>query len=97
MSPRRRRTPVRTEQRREWLRRIEEGAELPPQIAISAGVDVRTVRKHIAMAKQEREVSEAKVLILRNAMELHYRDLQGYLGKISSQDCRESQCQTGAG
>jgi hypothetical protein len=85
MSRRTRRSPIRPEQRREWLQRIEEGGELPPQIANSANVDVRTIRKHLAMAKQEREAREAKVLVLRNAMELHYSDLLKFVEKLNSQ------------
>lgn len=65
---------ITTEQRQEWLRRYEAG-ESPPQIAKSAKVDVRTVRRHIEEARQEREVKEARLTVLRNALEQHYADL----------------------
>lgn len=65
---------IKPEQKLDWLRRYEDG-ESPPKIAENDKVDVRTVRKHIEMAKQEREVKEARSVVLRNALELHYRDL----------------------
>jgi len=61
-------------QRREWLRRYESG-ESPAAIAKTDHFDVRTVRKHIALAKMESEGHEARTLVLRNALEEHYRDL----------------------
>ena len=74
MAKRIRKPAIKPEQRLDWLRRYEDG-ESPPKIAENDKVDVRTVRKHIEMAKQEREVKEARSMVLRNALELHYRDL----------------------
>jgi hypothetical protein len=65
---------IKPEQRLDWLRRCDDG-ESPPKIAENDKVDVRTVRKHIELAKQEREAKEARSVVLRNALELHYRDL----------------------
>ncbi len=65
------------EQRLDWLRRYEDG-DSPPSIANKDQVDVRTVRKHIELAKQEREVKEARSMVLRNALERHYQDLCDY-------------------
>jgi hypothetical protein len=76
--------PVQLEQRQSWLERYELG-ESPPQIAGSDGFDVRTVRKHIEVAKQEREVKDARSMVLRNALERHYADLCGYAEKLSAQ------------
>ena len=70
-----RKPPVKPEVRRAWLRRYEEDGESPPQIAAADSFDVRTVRKQIEMARQEREVREARSTVLRNAVENHYRDL----------------------
>ena len=70
-----RKPPVKPEVRRAWLRRYEEDGESPPQIAAADKFDVRTVRKQIELARQEREVREARSTVLRNAMESHYRDL----------------------
>jgi hypothetical protein len=70
--------PVPVELRRDWLRRHEENNESPPQIAAKDGFDVRTVRKHLDLAKDEREVHEARSNVLRNAMEHHYQDLLNY-------------------
>lgn len=74
MSQRIKKPAIKPEQRLDWLRRYEDG-ESPPKIAENDKVDVRTVRKHIEMAKQEKEVKEARSVVLRNALELHYRDL----------------------
>ncbi|MFC1930267.1 hypothetical protein ACFLW6_05405, partial [Chloroflexota bacterium] len=40
--------------------------------------DVRTVRKQIDLAKQEREAREARSVVLRNALERHYDDLRKF-------------------
>jgi len=70
-----RKPPVKPEMRRAWLRRYEEDGESPPQIAAADSFDVRTVRKQIELARQEREVRETRSTVLRNAVESHYRDL----------------------
>ena len=72
-------------QHRDWLRRVEEAGESPPQIAKTDGYDVRTVRKHIDLARQERELREARSMVLRRALEEHYRDLVALVGRIDSQ------------
>jgi len=77
-----RKPPVKPEVRRAWLRRYEEDGESPPQIAAVDSFDVRTVRKQIEMARQEREVREARSMVLRNAMESHYRDLCKFAEKL---------------
>lgn len=75
MGRRSRKPPVKPEVRRAWLKRYEEDGESPPQIAAADSFDVRTVRKQIELARQEREVREARSTVLRNAVESHYRDL----------------------
>jgi len=75
MGRRIKKTPAKPELRRKWLKRLEEDGESPPQIAAADGFDVRTVRKQIEQARQEREVREARSMVLRNAMESHYHDL----------------------
>ena len=72
------------EQRKDWLERYELG-ESPPKIAKKDGFDVRTVRTHIEMAKEERELKEARSTVLRNALELHYADLCGFSERLQSQ------------
>ena len=84
MAKRIKKPAVDLEQRQEWLKRCEVG-ESPPQIAKSDGFDVRTVRKHIELAKQEREVKEARFMVLRNALESHYADLCEYAEKLTAQ------------
>ena len=67
---------------RQWLRRFEEYGESPPQIARADHYDVRTVRKQIESARQEREAREARSLVLRQALEHHYADLVVFAQKV---------------
>lgn len=76
------------EQRLDWLRRYEDG-QSPPSIANKDQVDVRTVRKHIELAKQETEVKEARSMVLRNALERHYQDLCDYARTLATYPPRE--------
>ena len=75
---------IRPDQRFDWLSRYENG-ESPPKIAKKDKVDVRTVRKHIELAKQEMEVKEARSMVLRNALERHYEDLCDYARTLGGQ------------
>ncbi|MBA7678638.1 hypothetical protein ES703_86916 [subsurface metagenome] len=75
---------VKTETRLEWLKRYEQG-ETPPQIAERDDFDVRTVRKHVELARLERDVRQARSEVLRNALEDHYRDLLETVQNIEKQ------------
>ncbi len=72
---------VKPEQGRDWLERSESG-ESVPHIADDDGYDVRTIRKHIELAKQEREVATARAAVLRNALQQHYGDLRGFAERL---------------
>ena len=85
MGKRIKKPPIRPEVRRDWLRRNEESGESPPQIATQDKYDVRTVRKQIDLAKQEREVREARLQVLREAMQNHYNDLLKFTEKLNSE------------
>ncbi len=85
MVKRTRKPPIKPEVRRDWLRRNEESGESPPQIAAKDRFDVRTVRKQIDMAKQEREVREARSTVLRDALERHYEDLRKFADGLNSE------------
>lgn len=82
---RRRKPPVKPEKRKEWLKRFEEDGESPPQIAKADGYDVRTVRKQIDVARQDREAREARFVVLRQALEKHYGDLVSFAEKLDSE------------
>jgi len=77
--------PVRPELARSWLRRYESDGESVPQIARADSYDVRTVRRHLDLIRQEREVREAKQSVLRQAMEKHYVDLCSFTEKLKAQ------------
>jgi len=83
MAKRIKKPPITPEQRREWLKRHDQG-EKPPKIADTDDVDVRTVRLHLNKALEEREIKEARTMVLRNALELHYADLCSFAEKLDS-------------
>jgi len=84
MAKRSKKGDVKPEQRKEWLRRIEQDGEYPPQIAKTSGYDVRTVRKQIDLAREERERREARLMVLRDALSEHYRDLCLFSERLNS-------------
>jgi hypothetical protein len=90
MTRRIKKPPVKPETRREWLDRVEKG-ETPPQIAESDEFDVRTVRKHVELARLERDVQQARSAVLRDALESHYRDLMETARNIENQVFGEAQ------
>jgi hypothetical protein len=89
MAKRIKKPAVKPEKRLEWLKRSELG-ETPPQIAEADSVDVRTVRKHVELARMERDVKEARSAVLRDALEAHYRDLLDTVRDIQSRIAAES-------
>ena len=80
-----RKPTVPPEKRREWLRRLEQGGESPPEIAKADGYDVRTVRKFLEQEQQDREMREARGAVLRNALERHYADLCNFAAKLNGE------------
>jgi len=74
---------VTPEQRKNWLERYEKN-ESVPKIAEADGYDERTVRRHIELARQQRETEEARSAVLRNALERHYKDLCGFAESLNS-------------
>lgn len=81
--------PVEPEVRKKWLERFERDGESARQIATKDGFDVRTVRKHVQLAQQEREIRKARLTVLRNAIERHYGDLCQFAGKLDAEITRE--------
>jgi uncharacterized protein (UPF0335 family) len=75
---------VKPETRKLWLKRFEEDGESAPQIAKADGYDVRTVRKQIDLARQEREAREARFAVLRSALERHHADLVSFAQKLDA-------------
>lgn len=83
--PKAKKPSVTPDRRRDWLRRYEVEAETPPAIAKKDSYDVRTVRKQIELARQEKDIREAKLTVLRDAMVNHYQDLCKLAGDINSE------------
>ncbi|MGD0857231.1 MAG: hypothetical protein ABSA18_15760 [Dehalococcoidia bacterium] len=88
MAKRKKKPIVKLEQRREWLRRHDAGESIP-DIAKSEFYDVRTVRRHVEAGQQERERLNARVTVLKDALERHYRDLCNFAQKIEAEVMRE--------
>ena len=74
---------VKPEQRQNWLERNEKG-ESVPRIAESDDYDERTIRRHIELARQQREAEEARSAVLRNALERHYEDICNFTERLNS-------------
>ena len=91
MAKRIKKPPVKPEKRLEWLHRVEKEGETLTHIAESDDFDLRTVRKHIEIARLERDVRKARSEVLRDALEGHYRDLLDTVRNIEKQVFGESQ------
>lgn len=74
MKKRTRQPGIAPEQEQDWLKRSDTG-ESAVQIADRDDKDPRTVRTHIEHARQLRELSEARGVVLREALERHYADM----------------------
>jgi len=85
MAKRIKKPAVRPELARQWLRRYEEDGESPPQIAKADGYDVRTVRKQLEKMNRERELREARQVVLRQALESHYVDICSFAEKLRAE------------
>jgi len=70
-----RKLSVTPETRKKWLHRHEENGESVLQIAKRDIYDIRTVRKQLDLARQERETRETRLMVLREAAQAHYGDL----------------------
>ncbi|MBN1160936.1 MAG: hypothetical protein JXA17_03180 [Dehalococcoidales bacterium] len=90
MAKRIKKPPVKPEKRLEWLKRVEKEGETLTHIAESDDFDLRTVRKHIEIARLERDVQKARSEVLRNALEGHYRDLLDAVRNIEKQIASQS-------
>ena len=86
MAKRIKKPPVELGKRQDWLKRYELG-ESPPHIAQTDSFNVKTVRTHIELAKQEREVKENRGMVSRNAMDRHYSDLGNAMVRHYSDLC----------
>jgi hypothetical protein len=84
MKKRIKRPLVKPSERREWLRRLEEEGQSISELAKTVDYDVRTVKKQIEMAHQERESHEARFFVLRQALEKHYADLLSLAENLDS-------------
>lgn len=70
------------ETRKKWLRQREEDGDTYVAIAKRYGYDPRTVRTHVELAQRDRERHETRQVILRDAMQEHFRDLTRMVERI---------------
>jgi hypothetical protein len=85
MAKRTRKPPISPETRQDWFQRSTRLGESAAQIASKDNVDIRTVRKHIELARREVEINQAKAEVLRNAIQAHNHDLCTFAQKIDDQ------------
>ena len=78
------RSEVTPKLRREWLRLYEEDGKSVAEIAETKNWDVRTIRKHLGLARQDREVKEANVGVFRQAIQDHHRDICSFCKRLDS-------------
>ncbi len=83
---------VKTEERLKWLQAYEAGESIF-KIASDSDRDHRTVKKHIEIARTEKELKDERSIVLRNALERHFGDLlrivQTILTRINSDETVE--------
>lgn len=65
---------IQPEQRLNWLKRFEDGESIF-KISVEADIDYRTVKKHIGIARNEKELRDERSIVLRGALERHFSDL----------------------
>jgi hypothetical protein len=65
---------IKPEQRLLWLKRHDSGESFI-KIAADEHFDYRTVRKHVEIARSERELKDERSAVMRGALEHHFMDL----------------------
>lgn len=85
MARRTRKPPIQPETRQNWFERFTRFGESAAEIAAKDKVDIRTVRKHIDLARREVELHQAKATTLLNAMQEHNNDLYTFAKKLDNQ------------
>lgn len=76
-----RKPEVSIEQANDWLRRNQMGDSIA-KIAKDEKFDVRTVKKYVDQADERYEGAQARTLVLKNALELHFKDLIDLVKKL---------------
>ncbi len=77
------RSIISSEVRQEWYRRFEEG-EPASKIAQDAQYDVRTVKNQIDSERQKQERKAVRTMVLRTALEKHYKKICDFAGKLNT-------------
>lgn len=72
--PRGSRVQVSDYERRRWLEDLEKGRGIT-EISRAADRDIRVVKRHIEIAREERELAQARHDFIRSRLELHQDDL----------------------
>jgi hypothetical protein len=68
--------PISPEEGRHWLEQLERGQGIT-QISKSAGRDIRIVKRHIEMAREEKELAQARHDFILQRIQHHQGDLLG--------------------
>jgi hypothetical protein len=79
-----RKSSISPETRQEWFERHRLGDSIA-EIKKTTKIGVRTIRKHIEIARREHEINLANADVLRNAIQDHNHDLCVFAKKIDEQ------------
>jgi len=80
--PRSKKIAVSRSERRKWLDRLESGKGIT-EIARAAGRDIRVVKAHIEIAREEKQSAEVKHEFLLGVFKQHQDDLLAEVGRLS--------------
>ena len=78
---RRRKSEINSQLRREWLEKHEAGQSIF-KLSVEYQRDPRTVKHHIERALRETEAKEARVIVMRDALQKHHAKLISYAEKL---------------
>jgi hypothetical protein len=78
-----RRSIIPSKDRQEWFRRFEEG-ESAKKIAEDAQYDARTVKNQIDLERQKQERKAVRTMVLRTALEKHYKQICDFAGELEA-------------
>jgi hypothetical protein len=77
----REKTEINSQLRKAWLEKYESGQSIF-KISVEYRRDPRTVKQHIERALREKEAKEARVIVMRDALQKHHAKLISYAEKL---------------
>lgn len=81
MAGRKRRPAISPQERAAWLEQLDSGRGVTA-ISRASSRDIRVVKRHLAVAQQERDVGRARQDLIRKRLEQHQEDLLAEAGRL---------------